>query len=207
MPRGLTRRTSAIALAAAALAVVLTSGCAEEAAAARVGDDTISNHDLMDEVKALAGNEALLQQFQIPSEGIPGDAKGSFSQTFVGSVLVQRIGTMLIERTLDEKGVEVTDADVTAADAQIDQAIGAEADKLPEKYRDQLAHDIAVNQKLTAAFPDEAAARKALQKVATDTDVSVNSRYGTWDPKQFTITPPVGASSTTTTTAPSASGG
>jgi len=184
--------------------MALTSGCAEEAAAARVGDDTISNQDLMAEVKALAGNEALLQQFQIPAEAIGGEADGSYSQNFVGSVLVQRIGTMLLERALDKKHVEVTDADVATAQDQIDQAIGTESEKLPEKYRKQLAHDIAVNNKLSEAYPDEAAARSALQEIATETEISVNSRYGTWDAKQFTITPPAGAatSSTSTTSIP-----
>jgi hypothetical protein len=191
-------------VAGAALALVLSSGCAKEAAAARVGDTTISNSDLMDEVKALAGNDALLQQFQIPAEAIAGDAEGSYSQNFVASVLVQRIGTILIEQALDDKHVEVTDADVSTAKDQIDQALGAEVDKLPKKYVDQLAHDIAVNNKLSETYPDEAAARSALQKVATETDISVSSRYGTWDPKQFTITPPDGAStsSTSTTSAP-----
>jgi hypothetical protein len=194
-------------VAGAALAMVLSSGCAEEAAAARVGDETISNEDLMAEVKALAGNKALLQQFQIDVKETKGEAEGSYSQKFVATVLVQRIGTMLIERALDDKDVEVTDADIAQADDTIDQALGAESDKLPEKYRKQLAHDVAVNNKLAEAFPSQSEASSALQKLAKEADISVSSRYGNWDPNQFTITPPVGASTTSTTSTTTPAGG
>ena len=58
--------------------------------------------------------------------------------------------------------------------------------------RDQLAKQI----------PDESgtAVSKILIKAYAVTDVTINTRYGTWDPKQATVLPPVDPAATTTTT-------
>ena len=195
MPRGLTRRLPTVLLAAALAGALATTGCAKEAAAASVDDEIISDDDLMEELDALAGSDALLAALQIPADAVPGDADESFSQEYVGFVLSQRIVTILLHRALDDADASVTDAELDQVSSQIDSTLaqsGESVADLPTRYVDRLARDVAASQKFSSLFPDEDSALAALIEEAEDADISVSSRYGTWDGEQLRIAPPLG---------------
>jgi len=222
VPRGLTRRLPILVLATA-LAAVLATGCAKEAAAARVGDDTISNQDLMDEVKALYDNDALWAQSQGGRAGLKGEAKGSYAQSFVAGVLQQRITFKLLGHLFDKEGDKLTGSlRDQAREELVTNQFGQAFNELPKDYRDSLTDDyakvIALQTKLGASKFNT-----AVEDLIETTDVKVNSRYGHWDadtfrnaPDKLAIVPPAGATkaggkgTTTTTTvgtgSPSANG-
>jgi hypothetical protein len=212
VPRGLSRRLPTL-LAAAALVGVLATGCADEAAAVRVGDRTLSDNDLMDEVGYLYDNttlwDAIDQQNGQPEgtsrEGLKGDARGSdseqpgsYSQQFVAGVLQQRVTFMLVDELFEREGGEVTDTHrATATQAQTEQ-FGAAFQEFPESYRTQLIDDYARLVSLQETLGDEDF-NDAIVELIDSTDVEISARYGTWDadvfrsaPDQLAVVPPVG---------------
>lgn len=160
-------------LALAALALGAT-GCAEQSPAARVGDVTVSESELMDEIEVLA---------DLSSEPVEGDLGSSYSQTFVGRVLQQRIVVLLIDRVLDEEGAEVTDEDRAAARQQIEQQDQAFAE-VPSWYQDVTVDDFSKFNKLAELHPDDSGL-SAIVDMAERVDVELSSRYGSWDPSRI----------------------
>lgn len=198
MPRGFTRRLPALLIAAAAVASLSASGCATEAAAARVGDTSISREDLMAEVEAMAENESVLQAFGVPADRVAGeaDADTSYSQPFVGYVLTNRVVNLLFEEVMDDRDLTVRDQDVATAEQQMSQAFGSSGAKLPEAFREQLADDLAISSRLAEEFGDDEEGQQdliaALQEQAGKIDIEVSSKYGTWDAENLQIVPPEG---------------
>jgi hypothetical protein len=166
-------RLRSLGLSAGLLAVAAlgTSACAEQTAAARVGDATVSESELMDEIEVLA---------DLSSQPAEGDLGSSYSQTFVGRVLQQRIVVLLIDRVLDEEGAEVTDEDRAAARQQIEQRDQAFAD-VPSWYQDVTVDDFSKFNKLAEIYPDDSGLG-AIVDMAERVDVELSSRYGSWDP-------------------------
>jgi hypothetical protein len=201
----LTRRLPAL-LAVPVLAAALASGCADEAAAARVGDTTISNDDLMSEVKATAGSEALLQAFEVPSDAVPGqaDADKSYSQQFVGFILQNRVIAVLREQLAAKEDIEVTESDLDDAEARLSSGLeqsGGDIDDLPKSLREQLTTEIATAARLEAEFGSSDDVNAALGDLAREIDIEVSSKYGSWDPSVGSLVPPdgpVGATDSTT---------
>jgi hypothetical protein len=187
------RRLTAL-LAAPALAAVLASGCADEAAAARVGDTTISHDDLMTDVEALAGSPALLAAYQVPEDAVAGeaDADTSYSQEFVGFVLQQRIFNALIGQVADDEGFEVTDEDLEDAETEISNALaqaGGDIDDLSSSFREQLTEDIALGSLVEEELGSEAV-QSTVSDLARETDIEVSSKYGSWDAAAGGLVPP-----------------
>jgi hypothetical protein len=205
VPRGLTRRFPTL-LAAAALTALAAAGCADEAAAAHVGDQTLSDTDLMDEVTAIYDNSALWdlideQNQQEPGtsrQSLEGDAPGSFTQQFVGGVLQQRVTFMLVDELHDQEGTEVTEVHRSQAEEEQTRQYGAAFEEFPERYRDQLVEDYSRLISLQEEMGEDGF-NEAITKLIDETDVEINSRYGTWDadvfasaPDQLAVVPPVG---------------
>lgn len=190
----MSRRLTAL-LATPALLAVLATGCADEAAAARVGDTTISNDDLMSEVETLAGDTQLLDGYGIPPDAVPGeaDADNSYSQQFVGYLLSQRIFNVLAEDVLADRDAEVTDADREEAESQIDGALGPDVD-IPDSFREDLIDQVAVSVRVTKEFGGDEQGQQDLQQAifdkALETDIEVSSKYGSWDEDQLAVIAP-----------------
>lgn len=191
---------------AAVLTGVLTSGCADEAAAARVGDATVSDSDLMDEVKAIYGNETLWASADAEAgqpegtarEALRGEAEGSFAQQFVAGVLQQRVTFMLIDELFDDEVGEMTDEAEAAAEQELDRQFQGAFAEFPESYRDQQIEDYAQLISVQSTLGQDGF-NEAIQALIEETDVEVSSRYGTWDAETFknsadqlAIVPPVG---------------
>ena len=184
-----TRRLAPV-IAAVALAG-LSLGCAEQSAAVRVGDRTVSESDMIDELDAFGSNEALFAPGQ-SSDALRGELAGSYDQQFVSEILQQRITFMLVEEVFESEGLELADADRSEARQTLASQLGQGLDAFPESYRDEFVDDVARYNALARELgPEEFDA--ALVDVADSTEISVSSRFGSWDEDQFAVVPPSGS--------------
>lgn len=182
-------------------------GCADQSAAIRVGDQTVSEADFVDEVEALRDNETALQLIVGAARSdIVGElGDDSYSQPFVGYMVEQRVLLMLQQQLADQEGVELTDDELSVVRDDIVSQLqegGVDPDELPDSYIDQLAEDLAVGQALQDEIPAEDL-QAAFFEVVEETDVELNSRFGEWDADAFlaglqggqsqgAVTPPAG---------------
>ncbi|HEY8544528.1 MAG TPA: hypothetical protein VIL36_05760 [Acidimicrobiales bacterium] len=209
MPRGLTRRLPTLLAATALVGVLAATGCADESAAVRVGDRTLSDQDLMDEVGYIYDNTALWdlidQQNRAPAgtaqDSLRGDTEHSFSQDFVAGVLQQRVTFMLVDELFEQEGGEVTSQHRDTAEQVQNRQFGSAFAEFPESYQNQLIDEYARLVSLQETLGDEEFNEKILELIDT-TDVEISSRYGTWDadafrsaPDQLAVVPPAGPGS------------
>lgn len=194
MPRGLTRLPTL--LVTAALAALLAGGCADEAAAAHVGDTVISDDELLEEAEAVESNTefwALIDEQNGQEEGttrqsLEGDAPDSFSQQFMAGVLQQRITFVLVDQMFEDEGAELTDDDRAAAIQSLEGQYGPSYQGFPEDYRDLLIRDSARLNSLQRSLGEEGFNEAFSEKVQS-TEIDISSRYGTWDSERFRASP------------------
>jgi hypothetical protein len=185
----LSRRRLVTLVAAVAVAGLAASGCAAQAAAVKVGGDTVSRSDFEDELDAYSANDTLYPDPE--ASGVTGELAGSYGQDFVADLLQQRIFFMLAARVFDERGLDLTGADRSAAADQLDQQLQGSADDFPSDLRDELTDDVARLTKLQEELGAEGF-DEALIEAADGTDIEVSSHYGSWDPDQYSVVPPEG---------------
>ncbi len=170
-----------------ALALLAMAACADAVSpAARVGDLTISNEELLDEVDSWAASPTLLSALGLAS--VEGDGPGSYSQGFVGFVLANRISFEAHRAQFDALGLEMSAGDlrdVREGLLQDPETTQAAMEELGD-YADQLVEDVArqflVEQEMGADYD-------AWRAEALGADIEVNPRYGTWDPTAGLVPP------------------
>ncbi|HLM63478.1 MAG TPA: hypothetical protein VK306_04195 [Acidimicrobiales bacterium] len=178
------------ALAAVTVAGLAPGGCAEQSAALRVGDHSVSEADLMDELDAWGGNE---QYWTDVSQPVPeGELPDSWDQEFVSQTLSQRVQFLLIEDIFDERGLELTDDDRNAAEQGLGQQLGAAFDAFPDDLRADLVDVIARRNALVDELGQDGF-QQALYEAVTGADISVASRFGHWDEDTLAVVPPDGS--------------
>lgn len=169
--------------------IVLASGCASDVApAARVGDETITTEELFDEVGEWAGNAQTQRSVDLAATESP----SGYAMGPVISILHERIIFTITGPAFDEMGLELTDTlrqqalTVILGDpSQADAAFGAFTDAYAQRYVDDLAKGIAVQEQLgDEGFVD------LVREGASD--LELNPRFGTWDEANITIVPPEG---------------
>jgi len=126
----------------AVLALAAAAGCGTDEGtrpAATVDGIEISQQDVVDELEAIRGNEAYLEQAQTQAT-VLGDEEGTFDTAFVAQQLTNRILFTLIEAEVDERGIEVDAQCRDAAADQMVQQVGGEEvfDAFPGEYREYL---------------------------------------------------------------------
>ena len=148
----------------------------------------ISNDDFLHEVDEWAGNPAAVDPTEL--EALP---PGTLPQTLVAQILQQRIDLELHAQEFDELGLELTDEMRTATlttlfgdEATAQQALSGFTRSFADSYIDDVVKQSAVEAELGLEYGTWQAEAYA------DTDIVVNSRYGTWDSASATITPPDG---------------
>jgi hypothetical protein len=183
------------AVVVAAVALVVGAGCADADAgpwAMRYAGHTVSHEDLEDELTEMAGNQAFLAAFALPTT-TQGSAKGSFTQTYVAGAMQVRILLDLAADELDERGIDVSDDDLEALRGE-----GAAAfEDFSDDYRERIEGDVAALVALQRSFAptgtfDQTAYNEWLLGAVTDADVEVSSRYGRWDEATLQVIPPDG---------------
>ncbi len=179
-----TLRRRGLALAAGVMTLVTLTGCGgviKAGSAATVGDDALSEStvsDIADEVNAIA-------------------AAGEIDQALpAGEVYVRIVATWvdmeITEALAAAEDVTVTDAEIDAFISQFtdtDLAQIAAGSAIPASQLERAAQTLLMQQKLAIELaPDAntAAQKRALSAAKTETaadlGVSVNPRYGSWDP-------------------------
>jgi hypothetical protein len=183
------RTRLAFLLGAVAAVGLVGTGCAEQSAAIRVGDDTVSEKDFLDEVQALGESETALQLMvgaaRTDVVGELGD--DSYTQPFVGYMIQQRVSLILQGQLAEQEGIELTEAERDEVRDLIEgefENAGAQLSDLPDGYVDQLIDDIAISQALTNEMPPDEL-QTAFLELADRADVDLSSRFGEWDNDAF----------------------
>lgn len=190
----LNRRLASL-LAAVTVAGLAATGCAEQSAAVRVDDATVSRSDFEDQLDLFYENDALrdylfqgVTREQLRAEG---DPRGSYTQVYVGSLATVQVQFLVTAQALEEEGIELTDADRDALVDELDSAVPGGYDSLPSGVRDDLVEGLASFDKLRTEL-DEDEFNIVVGEVVDRATIEVSSQYGTWDPEQFAVTPPSG---------------
>jgi hypothetical protein len=187
----LNRRLASL-LAAVTVVGVAATGCADQPAAIRVDDVTVSRSDFEDELAFYFDNDDLRDYVFGPAERdqLQGELRDSYSQQYVGAVAGLRVQFIVADSVLAAEGLEVTDDDRADAEAEIDEAVPGAVSALSEDRRAEFIDDVATFRVLQGELGDGFS--QAITDAYADSDISVRSQYGRWDPEQFTIVPPDG---------------
>jgi hypothetical protein len=188
-------RRLASLLAAVSVAVLGAAGCGSTTAAVEVDDDSISRRDFEDQLDAVYENEAFrgalfgeVAQEQLRGEDAPRD---SYTQQYVAAMAFVQVQFMVIPGVLEAEGLEVTDADRQAVEEGLESSVPGALGELPADMRDEYVEGFAGFDKLRAEL-DEDQFQEVLTAAISEADVTVSSRYGTWNPDDFRVDPPPG---------------
>jgi hypothetical protein len=189
-----------VTVTAACLAV---SGCTtpsaalrEQSAAVRVDDRIVSRGNFEDMLDVFYENDDLrgfvfqgVTKDQLrPADG-PSDA---YTQEYVGAMAGVRVQLLIVDEVLETEGIELTDDDRAATRADLEGLVPDGLDSLPGGLGDDLVEGFAGFERLRSEL-EEDEFNVAVGRVVDRSDISVSSRYGTWDPDQFAVLPPSGA--------------
>jgi hypothetical protein len=178
-------------IAALAVAGLATFGCAEQSAGVRVGDDVVSESEVVQELDAFGQNDALFSGAGQSTDALKGELGDSYTQDFVSEIVQQRITFMLAAQVFEDEGLELNSADRENAAANLQQQMQDGFDAFPDEYRESFVDDVAkYNALITGMGEDEF--RQALVDKATSVDIEVSSRFGSWDEDQLAVEPPPG---------------
>ena len=189
----LNRRLASL-LTAVTVAGLAATGCAEQSAAVRVDDATVSRSDFEDQLDLFYENDdlrALLfdaTKDQLRGENAPRD---SYTQEYVGALASVQVQFLVVAQALEDEGVELTESDRVAVIDQLGKSVPGGFDSLPAGLRDDLVDGFAGFDKLQTELGEEEF-NVVVGEVVDASDISVSSRYGSWDRDQFAVTPPPG---------------
>jgi hypothetical protein len=192
----LNRRLASL-VAAVSVAGLVATGCGNQSAAIRVGDDSLSRSEFEDNLDFVYENDDfrawLFQSDSVAREQLRGedDPSGSYTQEYVGAMAGVQVELLLIAQVLDDVGLEVTDEDRADAASDVEEWLEGDADSLPDWVRDTYLDGIAAREVLLSDL-GESELNQVLGDLVADADIDVSSRYGTWDPDEFRVTPPGG---------------
>lgn len=196
----LNRRLASLLVTVTA-AGLLATGCgspvAEQSAAVRVDDRTVSRSDFEDSLDVFYENDDLrgflfeVSQDQLrPADG-PSDA---YTQEYVGAMAGVHVQFLVLAEALDSEGIELTDDDRQAVIDQIDSAVSDPdgAESLPAGVRDAFIDGFAALDRLRADLGEDEFNAVA-DEVIDGADISVSSVYGSWNEDEFAVDPPPGS--------------
>jgi hypothetical protein len=192
----LNRRFASL-VAAVSVAGVAAAGCAEQSAAVRVDDATVSKDEVYDELELIADNDNVRAAALGPeatADDVRGDLAGSYSQDVVANVLFQRVIYLLADEVLADEGIEVTDGDRAAVVDLLDRNLSGGADSLPAGYRDDLVERLARLFRLQAELGGGQGVEAAIFEEGDRSTIEVSSQFGHWDADNFQVVPPDGPS-------------
>jgi hypothetical protein len=201
------QRRFLLPLAAVAAAGLLASGCGRQSAAVRVGDQSVSQQELFDELNLIVTDQDFRtitfgpeERTQLSSlQGTLGSK--SYSQFMVSAVVNQRVEYLVAGDVLEENGIEVTSDDRDQIETAIDNALKDQAEQrggqsrgaqgLPPAYREDIVEGLARLSVLQRELgPDEF--QRQLTDALVNADVEIASHFGSWDPAQGGVVPPPG---------------
>jgi parvulin-like peptidyl-prolyl isomerase len=191
----------------AAVATFLLAGCSQVGAAATVGDTKITQATVQGSIDSILSERAKVDVSQMQLE--------TGAALNVSQLRFHLLGTLLRELG-QELSLNVTKAEIDSRRASILEQVGGEA-ALPtalvnagiapqdlDRYIEAIAYSDKISQKLVSAGVTEDQLGTEIQKLvvakAKEIGVTVNPRYGKWDP---TIADVVAADSAESAVTPS----
>lgn len=120
--------------------------------AATVNGTKITQDDLEAELEAIRGNEGYLQSIEQQGLSVAGEGEGTITNDFVSRVLTRQILLLLVHEELEERDLEVGEAELAAEVQGVHQSVGGEEvfNRFPKAYRDTLVRRNAEVAKLQA---------------------------------------------------------
>ena len=173
----------------AAIATFLLAGCSQVGAAATVGDTKITQATVQGSIDSILSERTKVDVSQMQLE--------TGAALNVSQLRFHLLGTLLRELG-QELGLNVTKAEIDSRRASILEQVGGEA-ALPtalvnagiapqdlDRYIEAIAYSDKISQKLVSAGVTEDQLGTEIQKLvvakAKEIGVTVNPRYGKWDP-------------------------
>ena len=125
-----------------------------------VNGDTITVEAVEEELANIQSNERYRQSVEqgLAQQGlemtVAGSGEGTFDSAFVARVLSLNVYYRLLEREIEERGLEVTEDDLDAIRPQAVNAVGGQDvfDAFPEDYRQELVRRQALTRELQQAL-------------------------------------------------------
>jgi parvulin-like peptidyl-prolyl isomerase len=190
---------------ATAIATFLLAGCSQIGAAATVGDTKITQALVQGSIDAILSERTKIDTSQMQLE--------TGATLNVSQLRFHLIGTLLRELG-QELNLNVTKAEIDSRRASILEQVGGEV-ALPsalvnagiapqdlDRYIQAIAYSDKISQKLVAAGVTEDQLGAEIQKLvvakAKEIGVTVNPRYGKWDPTTADVVPADSAESAVT---------
>jgi foldase protein PrsA len=150
------RRLPLLSVLFALVLALVTSACGDTVrpAAATVNGKTISQDALDDELEAIQGNRAYVEQVEQGGFQVLGQGSGTLTNDFVGRVLTRQIFLFLVHEELESKDLAVTDAELRRSKAAVVDSVGGEAvfNAFPKSYQETLQRRDAEVAKLQASL-------------------------------------------------------
>jgi SurA-like N-terminal domain len=180
----------AVLAVAGVIAAGVAAGVGFSPVAYRVNGTEVAQTTIDQELSWIAGSPAIRANAQQQGTTVS-NTTGSITSALSASWLSQRIEGELLRQEADRRKVGVTDAARAKARKQIDQQVkGA-----PASLRDALTD---YNVYLAALDVSSSDLGSFLSGVAKRSDISVDPRYGFWNPRQG-VCPPTGCASSSAT--------
>lgn len=123
-----------------ALAGVVLAACGSDVTgpvAATVNGHDITVEEVDEELEAITSNEGYRQAIEGQGVQISGEGEGTFDSTFVAEVLTRQIAFRLVEQELEDRGIEITEADRRQARESVAAQVGGQEtfDQFDEDYQ------------------------------------------------------------------------
>ena len=206
-----THRTAAVLVAVAATLLLTACNPAQAGAAATVGDVRITESQV---------NQSASEALTAAEADAQAAAAGLDSANFLRQTTDRLITSQLLAIAAAEEGITVSQAEIDAVIAQASNGASAEQFEaqlaaqfaVPPSEVNAFVHDFVLRTKLGVKLDpsgdttsQRAAADARLVQVADQVGVTVNPRYGAWNPEKATIDGDLNDLSSTPTPSPSPS--
>ena len=177
-----------------AVAALFLSGCSQVDSAATVGETKIELSELQSQIDTILTERKAVDTSQMQLET---------GEALTRSQLAYMISNLIIDEVAKNEKIEISNSDLEAYKVEIYANIGGEANlpnilvnaSIPSSGLEKVLRRDLVLRKLsereTAAGGDSASVNEKIQSLVTEManklKVTVNPRYGTWDPTTLTV--------------------
>ena len=148
------RRLPLLSVLFAVVLGLVTSACGDTVrpAAATVNGKTISQDALDDELEAIQGNKAYVEQVEQGGFQVLGQGNGTLTNDFVGRVLTRQIFLFLVHEELERKDIAITAAELDRSEDAVIESVGGREvyNQFPKSYQETLKRRDAEVAKLQA---------------------------------------------------------
>src|SRR5690606_1955915 len=173
------------------------AGCADQAAAVRVNDRTMSRSDFEEHLDLVYENDDLRGAVFAPVDRSvlrPDDApEGTYTQAYVGEMASFLAWVMAMQQVLDDEGIEITDGDREPVREELAEVVG-DLDDLPAGPRDEYVDYLAGFRRLSDERGGHVEVPAATEAVRIGAAGSVRPRYGPWGSAPLRATAAAGPS-------------